>query len=193
MSKSTTFTFKRTKGGRTHYVASVIPKTTVIDGFTDDPAKATKFSEADAKALLAVLESDKKVYGRWAVLDADGREVLVFTHATPTPPPPKTDPSVAASAKITRYADIPAGMVVTAEMAADRLLADEPDDSPFRELSALFDGSDPSTIDTGDMGLTLGRVAKAAISEITALRESLDALTAPADPLPPLDTTDPTK
>lgn len=180
---SALFTFKRTKAGRTHYVASVIPKTDVVDGFTEDPAKAKQFGEADAKALFAVLEADPKVYGRWAVLDSAEREVAVFTHVTPTPPPPKTDPSVAASAKITRYVDIPAGMTVTAEMAADRLLADEPDDSPFRELAELvpFDGRPEEK---------LGDVVTAAIGEIKALRESMDAFTAPDDPLPPVTTTD---
>ncbi len=181
---SALFTFKRTKAGRTHYVASVIPKTAVVDGFTEDPAKSKQFGEADAKALFAVLEADPKVYGRWAVVDSAEREVAVFTHVTPTPPPPKTDPSVAASAKITRYADIPAGMTVTAEMAADRLLADEPDHSPFRELAEL--------LPNGSSEDTLGYIATEAATEIKALRESLDALTAPVDPLPPVTTTDAT-
>lgn len=165
MSTSTTFTFKRTKGGRTHYVASVIPKTAVIDGFTDDPAKATKLSEADAKALLAVLESDKKVYGQWSVLDAGGREVAGFCHPTPTPPPPKT-----VGPAVVKVTNAPPPAEPTP--AADRLLADEPDHSPFRELAELvpFDGRPEEK---------LGDVVTAAIGEIKALRESLDELTAP--------------
>lgn len=169
---SALFTFKRTKGGRTHYVASTIPKTAVIEKFTDDPAKALRFKEDDAKAMFTALESDAKVYGRWAVLDEGGREVSVFTHATPEPKVPKTDPSVAASAKITRYVDIPAGMTVTAGMAADRLLADEPDDSPFRELAALLTIHDPDT-------QTLGDLAVHAAAEIKDLNKTVDDLTSP--------------
>ena len=170
---SALFTFKRTKGGRTHYVASVIPKTAVVDGFAEDPAKAKVFPEADAKALFAVLEADPKVYGRWAVMDADGREVAVFTHVTPTPKMADVGP-----AKVDLV-----GMVSKAPppVTADRLLADEPDHSPFRELAELvpFDGRPEEK---------LGDVVTAAIGEIKALRESLDALTAPADPAATTDT-----
>lgn len=169
---SALFTFKRTKGGRTHYVAATIPKTAVIEKFTDDPAKALRFKEDDAKALLAALESDTKVYGQWVVFDDTGREVAGFCHATPEPKVPKTDPSVAASAKITRYVDIPAGMTVTAGMAADRLLADEPDDSPFRELAALLTIHDPDT-------QTLGELAASAAAEIKSLTVTVEELTAP--------------
>lgn len=152
---SSLFTFKRTKGDQTHYVASVIPKTTVVEKFTPYPDYAAKFKEDDAKALMAALEGDAKVSGRWAVLDADGREVSVFTHATPVPvmkSPVLGPPSSAA--------------------AADRLLADEPDHSPFRELAELvpFDARPEEK---------LGDVVTAAIGEIKALRESLDELTAP--------------
>lgn len=170
MSTSTTFTFKRTKGGRTHYVASVIPKTTVIDGFTDDPAKATKFSEADAKALLVVLESDKKVYGQWSVLDAGGREVAGFCH--PTPEPKATKPLDLGP--LPTVAEATAGRMATTNPPADRLLADEPDDSPFRELFGQFEDLGKYAND-----ITLGGVAVAALQEIKALRESLDELTAP--------------
>lgn len=166
---SALFTFKRTKAGRTHYVASVIPKTDVVDGFTEDPAKAKRFGEADAKALFATLEADPKVYGRWAVLDSAEREVAVFTHVTPEPKKP------AGVVKVTAVAP-PAEPTPTTE----RFLADEPDDSPFRELAML--------LPNGSSEDTLGYIATEAATEIKALRESLDALTAPADPVATTDT-----
>lgn len=160
------FTFKRTKGGRTHYIASVIPTTAVVDGFTEDRAKAKAFGEADAKAMFVAMEADPKVYGRWAVLDADGREVVVFTHATPEP----KKPADVGPAKVDLV-----GMVSKAppSSTADRLLADEPDHSPFRELAAM--------LPNGSSEDTLGYIATEASAEIKALRESIDALTAPAD------------
>lgn len=148
------FTFKRTKGGATHYVAATIPKTAVIEGFTDDPAKAKQFGEHDAKAMWAALEADAKVYGRWAVLDADGREVSVFTHATPEPktPPKKSD------------AITPA----TPPLGENTNIEHCPDDSPFMELFGLL----PFVGDPND--ITLRDVANAALKEIVALRREFD-------------------
>ena len=162
---STLYTFKRTKGGRTHYVAASIPKTAVIEGFTDDPAKALRFKEDDAKAMFTALESDAKVYGRWAVLDEGGREVSVFTHATPEPKKPATvgTPVVKVTASAPPAEPIP---------AADRLLADEPDDSPFRELAELLTIHDPDT-------QTLGDLAVHAAAEIKSLTVTVEELTAP--------------
>lgn len=164
---SALYTFKRTKGGATHYVAATIPKTAVIDKFTDDPVKAATFKENDAKALFAALESDAKVYGRWAVLDAGGREVSVFTHATPEPKKPAL-----ADASVTKFGPVPASLPAVSR-AAERFLADEPDHSPFRELADQFDSLEADGVET------LGQLASHAAAEIKALRESLDELTAP--------------
>jgi hypothetical protein len=95
------------------------------------------------------------------VLDVGGREVSVFTHATPVPV--VVGPAVAELTDAHLSADsIP---------AADHFLADEPDTSPFRELADLFDSLDGSQ--------TLAELAYIVIAEIKTLREELDELTAP--------------